>query len=121
MTVLVSTHYMDEAERCNELAYISYGRLLAQGSAAQLIAGVGLATCEIIGEGLPELAQQLNKNPAARSVASFGASLHVSASSPEDLRELLTPYASDTRHIKPIATSLEDVFIALMETSKDNF
>jgi ABC-2 type transport system ATP-binding protein len=70
MTVLVSTHYMDEAERCHELAYIAYGRLLARGSAAELIAGAALATCEISGPDLAHVAQALRDAPAPRRAPS---------------------------------------------------
>ena len=120
MTVLVSTHYMDEAERCHELAYISYGRLLAQGSAAQLIAGAGLVTCEISGSGLVALAHALRADPGIRSVASFGATLHVSASSASELDAALAPHRGGDIRIKPVDANLEDVFIALMQDAKDN-
>lgn len=125
LTVLVSTHYMDEAERCHELAYIAYGRLLAQGTAGQLIAGVGLTTCEVQGAGLAELAQRLRQAPGVRSVASFGTSLHVSAVSAAALdaalQAQLSGQQSQQLQITPVPTSLEDVFIALMHDSRDNF
>ncbi|MES2103559.1 MAG: ABC transporter ATP-binding protein [Pseudomonadota bacterium] len=125
LTVLVSTHYMDEAERCHELAYISYGHLLAQGSAQQLIDQLGLATCEISGPDLAALAARLRENPAIKSVASFGTSLHVSASSQPQLDEALSgalgPDQQGRYHVVAVDTSLEDVFIALMQGSQDNF
>ncbi|OGB25492.1 MAG: multidrug ABC transporter ATP-binding protein [Burkholderiales bacterium RIFCSPLOWO2_02_FULL_57_36] len=121
LTVLVSTHYMDEAERCHELAYISYGRLLAQGTAAELIAHTGLATCEISGSGLTELAKALRPDPLMKTVASFGAALHVSAASIADIDAALAPYRASGITIKRIDPSLEDVFIALMQDAKDNY
>jgi ABC-2 type transport system ATP-binding protein len=121
LTVLVSTHYMDEAERCHELAYISYGKLLAQGTAAELIAQTGLATCEIKGPGLTELAHALQSNPSIKTVASFGAALHVSASSQAALDDALATHVTESIRVKPIDTSLEDVFIALMQDAKDNY
>jgi ABC-2 type transport system ATP-binding protein len=121
LTVLVSTHYMDEAERCHELAYISYGKLLAQGTAAALIAQTGLATCEIKGPRLTELAQALQSNPSIKTVASFGAALHVSASSQAALDDALATHVTESIRVKPIDTSLEDVFIALMQDAKDNY
>jgi ABC-2 type transport system ATP-binding protein len=114
MTVLVSTHYMDEAERCHQLAYIAYGHLLAHGTAAELIEQARLVTCEISGEHLAELARALRANPAL-NVASFGAALHVSATSEGDLHQALTPYRVWNIRITPIHTTLEDVFIALMQ------
>lgn len=121
LTVLVSTHYMDEAERCHELAYISYGRLLAHGTAAELIAGTGLATCEISGPGLIGLAKALRDNPKIRTVASFGTTLHVSAASREDLDAALAAHSGGGMNVKKVDANLEDVFIALMQGAKDNF
>jgi ABC-2 type transport system ATP-binding protein len=121
LTVLVSTHYMDEAERCHELTYISYGKLLAHGTAAELIADAGLVTCAISGPGLAELAHALHANPAVRTAASFGASLHVTAASRDELDAILAPYLATGIHVERIDTSLEDVFIALMQGAKDNY
>lgn len=120
MTVLVSTHYMDEAERCHQLTYIAYGHLLARGTAAQLIAQAGLATCSITGPGLAELARALRAMPAINA-ASFGAALHVSARSEAELAAALAPHRALEIQIAPIDTSLEDVFIALMQQSSDNY
>ena len=121
MTVLVSTHYMDEAERCHELAYISYGKLLAHGSAAELIASAGIVTCEITGPGLAELSHALRNDSRIKTAAPFGATLHVSASSQADLDAALAPYRNSGIRITQVEPSLEDVFIALMQDAKDNF
>ena len=120
LTVLVSTHYMDEAERCHRLAYIAYGKLLAQGTAEELIAQAGLATVSISGHGLGRIVRSLRAYPAI-NVASFGATLHASATSGAELQAALAPFAGPDVHIEPIATSLEDVFIALMRSSADNY
>ncbi|HYD81037.1 MAG TPA: ABC transporter ATP-binding protein [Paucimonas sp.] len=121
LTVLVSTHYMDEAERCHELAYIAYGRLLAHGSAEQLIASAGLATCEITGAGLTQLARALRADPRIRTVAPFGAALHASAATPEELEAALAAHRGGDIRIEPVAPNLEDIFIALMQEAKDNY
>jgi ABC-2 type transport system ATP-binding protein len=121
LTVLVSTHYMDEAERCHELAYISYGHLLAHGTAAELIQQAGLATCAISGPGLVALTHALRGNPAIKTVASFGATLHVSSLSKSELDNALAPHLSTGISVKPVDPSLEDVFIALMQDAKDNY
>lgn len=121
LTVLVSTHYMDEAERCHELAYISYGKLLAHGSAAELIASADIVTCEITGPGLAELSHALHNDSRIKTVAPFGATLHVSASSQADLDAALAPYRHSGIRITQVEPSLEDVFIALMQDAKDNF
>lgn len=120
MTVLVSTHYMDEAERCHQLTYIAYGRLLAHGTATELVAAAGLTTYAIAGPRVHDIAQQLRGDPDIQ-VASFGPFVHVSAASENVLREALAPWRADDLQAKRIETSLEDVFIALMRQSKDNF
>jgi ABC-2 type transport system ATP-binding protein len=119
LTVLVSTHYMDEAERCHRLTYIAYGRLLAQGTAAELIAGAGLVTWALSGRQLAEAAQSMRGNPAL-NVASFGATLHVSGASEAQLGQALAAWRSRGMQVMPIDTTLEDVFIALMRQAKDN-
>jgi ABC-2 type transport system ATP-binding protein len=120
LTVLVSTHYMDEAERCHRLAYISYGRLLAQGTAAELVAHAGLTTVEMSGPRLAETAIALRRDPALH-VASFGATLHVSAQSEDALTQALVLWRERGMRITPVETTLEEVFIALMRGAKDNY
>ncbi|MEO8599082.1 MAG: ABC transporter ATP-binding protein [bacterium] len=123
MTVLVTTHYMDEAERCHELAYISEGRLLAHGTVAELIADAALVTCAIAAEDsaqLSALAHTLHTVPEIRSVASFGATLHVSASSQADLDAALASFADQHFQVTAIPSSLEDVFIVLMQDSQNS-
>src|SRR5207342_3895421 len=78
LTVLVSTHYMDEAERCHEIAYIAYGELLAHGTVSEVVKQSNLTTYSVTGEGLVQLAAALEKQPGVDSVAPFGTSLHVS-------------------------------------------
>jgi ABC-2 type transport system ATP-binding protein len=121
LTVLVSTHYMDEAERCHELAYISYGRLLAHGTVAQVIASAGIVTWSIAGAGLIELAHALKSAPGIATVAPFGATLHVSARDEAALKAAMSPLMSASIKVESIEPSLEDVFIALMTGAKDNF
>ncbi len=121
LTVLVSTHYMDEAERCHELAYISYGRLLTRGTVAEVIAGAGLTTWAIGGEGLVEVGHRMRAAPGIRTVAPFGATLHVSADSEAALQAATAPLAGQGLRIEPIEPSLEDVFMALMQQAQDNF
>lgn len=120
LTVLVSTHYMDEAERCHQLAYIAYGKLLAQGTADELIEQAGLKTVSIAGEGLTQIASDLRQHPSI-NVASFGATLHASAKSAQELDAALLSWHARGVRITPVDTTLEDVFIALMLTAKDNF
>ena len=121
LTVLVSTHYMDEAERCHELAYISYGRLLTRGTVAEVIAGAGLTTWSIAGGNLVEVGHELRDAPGIKTVASFGATLHVSADSSESLERATASLKERGLKIETIEPSLEDVFIALMQDAQDNF
>ena len=121
LTVLVSTHYMDEAERCHELAYISYGKLLTRGTVAEVIAGAGLTTWSIAGSNLVEVGHELRDAPGIKTVASFGATLHVSADSSESLERATASLKERGLKIEIIEPSLEDVFIALMQDAQDNF
>jgi ABC-2 type transport system ATP-binding protein len=123
ITVLVSTHYMDEAERCHELAYIAFGELLAKGTAAQLVAQSGLITWIVSGPKLHDLALELEQREGIDMVASFGAELHVSG---HDKRALDAAIAAakkedSAHHWKRGEPSLEDVFILLMGSAKDNY
>jgi ABC-2 type transport system ATP-binding protein len=125
LTVLVSTHYMDEAERCHEIAYIAYGVLLIHGTVAEVIANSHLATYTVSaanGEGLGNLADDLAKLPGVDMVAPFGTSLHVSGRDAAALDTAIAPYREKAglawTHSQ---ASLEDVFIDLMGQARDNF
>ncbi|MDN4981680.1 MULTISPECIES: ABC transporter ATP-binding protein [unclassified Bradyrhizobium] len=121
LTVLVSTHYMDEAERCHEIAYIAYGHLLAHGTVDEVIAKSALTTYTVTG-GLNGLAAQLAGKPGIDMVAPFGTSLHVSGRDVVALEASIAPWRDkDDLHWQKSAPSLEDVFIELMGRSKDNF
>ena len=122
LTVLVSTHYMDEAERCHELAYIAYGRLLAKGTAAEVVAQSGLSTWSVTGERLHDLARQLRTLPGVSMVVPFGTTLHVSGADAVALENALAALrARDDLRWTPIEPGLEDVFIGLMDRARDNF
>jgi ABC-2 type transport system ATP-binding protein len=121
LTVLVSTHYMDEAERCHRLAYISYGKLLASGTTEEVIAQTQLSTWELRGEDLARAAALLEAD-AQWMAAPFGSTVHVSAAAGADLPAWLAQRAPDAAwSVRPIATGLEDVFIALTARATDNF
>jgi len=121
LTVLVSTHYMDEAERCHRIAYISYGTLIAEGTVDEIVAGSGLITYYVTGPDHVGLAQRLAKLDGVDQVAPFGTTWHVVGSDPEKLRAALAPIATEPGYsVTPGATSLEDVFIQFMNMSRDN-
>lgn len=117
ISVLVSTHYMDEAERCHKLAYILKGELLISGSIEQVIASQKLIAWEVSGDGkLAGLAEQLRKEPAVEHVTTFGSRLHVIGSDASGLAAALRPYQQKSEfHWAQIDAGLEDVFITLME------
>ncbi len=122
LTVLVSTHYMDEAERCHEIAYIAYGVLLTHGTVADVIARSGLVTYTVTGENLNGLADELADKPGIDMVAPFGASLHVSGRDPQLLEQTIASYREHGGlHWARSEPSLEDVFIELMNRARDNF
>ncbi|MGB8400809.1 ABC transporter ATP-binding protein [Bradyrhizobium sp.] len=122
LTVLVSTHYMDEAERCHEIAYIAYGYLLAHGTVDQVIAKSELSTYTVTGGDLNRLAAELAGKPGIDMVAPFGTSLHVSGRDRAALETTIAPYRDgEGWHWQHSEPSLEDVFIDLMTRSKDNF
>jgi ABC-2 type transport system ATP-binding protein len=122
ISVLVSTHYMDEAERCHKLAYIAYGKLLAKGTASEVIESQDLETWAIHGEHLSTLSEQLRKTPGIDQTVVFGSALHVSGSDHAALERAVRQATDGTPlRIERIATGLEDVFIYLMSHSKDNF
>ncbi len=120
MTVLVSTHYMDEAERCHEIAYISYGRLIARGTASQVIAASGLITVRGEGPGADKLAHDLGDAPGVETAAAFGAAIHVSGSDRAALEAAVLPWRREPFRWTEVAPTLEDVFIQLMGRGQDN-
>ncbi len=118
ITVMVTTHYMDEAERCTRLGYIAYGDLLAQGTPSELVAQANLSTWNVTGPELNALAPRLRELPAAQHVVAFGDSLHVSGRDHQRLENELQPFLADTRYQwSPSQARLEDVFIDLMDNS----
>jgi ABC-2 type transport system ATP-binding protein len=123
ITVLVSTHYMDEAERCHELAYIAFGELLAQGTAKEVVAESGLNTWVVSGGDLRQLGTTLQTREGIDMVAPFGAELHVSGRDHEALDAAIkAAKKQDGAHRWTRGEpSLEDVFILLMNNAKDNF
>jgi ABC-2 type transport system ATP-binding protein len=122
LTVLVSTHYMDEAERCHEIAYIAYGELLVHGTVEEVIAQSALVTYTVTGKGLAKLASELEAKLGVDMVAPFGNSLHVSGRDARALEAAIEPYRHDPDlHWERAEPSLEDVFIELMTRARDNF
>ncbi len=120
VTVLITTHYMDEAERCHSLAYLAYGHLLTRGSVAEVIASAGLITWEVSGPGMWELASTLRGQPGVEQVAPFGNTLHVSGRDAAQLAAVAQAFGGAGRTWRQVEAGLEDVFIHLMQAVSDN-
>ncbi|HSA90929.1 MAG TPA: ABC transporter ATP-binding protein, partial [Burkholderiales bacterium] len=118
ISVLVSTHYMDEAERCHRLAYIAYGRLLATGTPQEVLHMVSLSTWAVHGASaaLAELAAQLHGLPGIAHVTAFGNTLHVTGEDAAELEKAVSPFLSRPGLAWETGQAgLEDVFIHLMK------
>ncbi len=121
LTVLVSTHYMDEAERCHRISYISYGKMLASGTVDEVVRNAGLSTFVVEGPRLDQVAAALEGRAGVEQVAPFGTTLHVVGSDKAKLDAALEDIRKrDGTTVRPGETSLEDVFIKFMAGSKDN-
>ena len=121
LTVLVSTHYMDEAERCNRINYIAYGRLIARGTVAEMVRDAGLTTVILEGPGVAEASRQLRQMPGVDQVAAYGNTLHVIGRDGPALIHAAREVATRTGTVMTeAAPSLEDVFIQLMGAAQDN-
>jgi len=120
LTVLVSTHYMDEAERCHRVSYISQGKLVTSGTVAEVLDKADLATFVLEGAGVNEAARQLEDMKGVDQVAAFGVSLHVVGRDHIALKRAVDRVAQTTDvTIRPGETSLEDVFIQFMGQTAD--
>ncbi len=118
IAVLVSTHYMDEAERCHRLAYIFEGRLLATGTAAELVAQDKLVAWSVTGPDLSALAATLRSREGVQQVTAFGGALHVTGRDSAAIERTVRELSADTRHRwERIEPGLEDVFIDLMHNA----
>ncbi len=121
LTVLVSTHYMDEAERCHDIAYIVYGELIARGGWREVIRQSGVITFEAEGPGADRLVYELNGKPGVLTATAVGEALHVSGTDRAALEAAIAPYRQEPYQWREIEPTLEDVFIRLMGEVQDNF
>jgi ABC-2 type transport system ATP-binding protein len=122
ITVLVSTHYMDEAQRCHELVYIAYGHVLARGSEAEIVAGAGLHVWSISGPQADAQVRSLKNAPGVQSVSAFGSAVHVAGRDAESLERAVDPLRGvPGLSVAAAEANLEDVFISLIGRAQDNF
>lgn len=118
LTFLIATHYMDEAERCHRLAFISGGNLLTHGTIAEVIDQAHLTTWEVSGPDVFKLAGQLRKLPGVEQAVSFGGTLHVSGEDAAALERAIAPFRTSQFTWQRISAGLEDVFIQMMKRPK---
>jgi ABC-2 type transport system ATP-binding protein len=120
LTVLVSTHYMDEAERCKRIVYLSHGHIVAQGSPEDIARRSGLVTYEATGEGTDEAARRLRRTPGIEAAAVFGRSLHVAGMDRAALERAIKSFQSGgSLNWHEVEPGLEDVFIHLLSQTEE--
>ncbi|MCL7487135.1 MAG: ABC transporter ATP-binding protein [Desulfobulbaceae bacterium] len=115
VTSLISTHYMDEAERCHRLAYLAYGDLLVSGTADEVVSRSGLKTRAVSGANLHLLSPELKPLAGVEQVVPFGSTLHVSGHDEELLDQSLNSLKNGKYTWQKIDANLEEVFISLMQ------
>jgi len=120
LTVLVSTHYMDEAERCHDIGYILNGKLIARGTADEIIGQSGLVTFNGEGPDIGKVAHQLADKDGVLSATAFGAAVHVSGTDKRELEQAIGPWCKPPYKWDEVEPSLEDVFIQLMADQPDD-
>ena len=121
MTILVSTHYMDEAERCHEIVYIAYGNLMVKGTVNDVISQTNLKTIEVKGENLPVLQKRLELNPDIITMSLFGGNLRICGQDEHRLIEILEPLRNQYALVwQKSNTLLEDAFIYYLKKAKEN-
>jgi ABC-2 type transport system ATP-binding protein len=121
LTVLITTHYMDEAERCHRLAYLAYGKLLTHGTLGEVLADAGLHTWSVSGPNLSAVAARLRGQEGIEQVVAFGNTLHVSGRDAAKMEAAIRLVRDDRHQWSQIRAGLEDVFISLMDQAEDNF
>jgi len=121
ITSLVSTHYMDEAEQCSQLAYIAYGSLLISGTVKQVIDKTNITTWQITGNVSINLLQNLKKDKRIEQVALFGNKIHISGQNTQAIEQAINERIPDQLKVAIIEPTLEDAFISLVSQSEDNY
>lgn len=114
MTVLVSTHYMDEAERCDRIVYLANGQKVAEGTVPEIIARSRLVTFRGEGDGVRQLSESLKNRPGLDHVAYFGSALHVSGDDANQIQAVIESESGHNVSWTQVRPSLEDAFIAMM-------
>ena len=119
LTTLVSTHYMDEAERCERIVYLSDGHIVAQGAPDQMVRNSELVTYEATGEGVDEAARRLRQISGIEAAAVFGRSVHIAGTDRAALEQAIADFGDDSLTWHEVEPRLEDVFIHLLTRTKE--
>ncbi len=114
LTVLVSTHYMDEAERCDRIVYLAHGKLVSNGTVAEIIKASGLITFRTTRENARDMMSQIQNEPGVDHAAYFGAALHISGTDRDALSRAIKKHADRLDGWEEVQPALEDVFIKMM-------
>lgn len=114
LTVLVSTHYMDEAERCTSVVYLADGRIIVQGAAKDVTRQSGIITFEAAGEDLDAAARQLRRTPGVEAAAVFGRALRVGGTDRAALEKAIYSGMAAALSWHEVEPRLEDVFIHML-------
>ena len=120
LTTLVSTHYMDEAERCEQIVYLSDGHIVTQGAPDQVARKSGLVTYEATGEAVDEAARRLRLLPGIEAAAVFGRSVHIAGSDRAALERAIVDFGDAALTWHEVEPRLEDVFIHLLTRTKES-
>ncbi|MFL5267297.1 MAG: ABC transporter ATP-binding protein [Stellaceae bacterium] len=118
LTTLVSTHYMDEAERCERIVYLSDGHIVAQGAPDEVARNAGLVTYEATGDAVDETARRLRQMPGVEAAAVFGRSVHVAGTDRAALERAIADLADPSLTWHEVEPRLEDVFVHLLSSTR---
>jgi ABC-type multidrug transport system ATPase subunit len=117
LTTLVSTHYMDEAERCSRIVYLAQGRIVVQGPAKEVVANSALVTFEGAGEGVEASTRALRAAPGVEAAAVFGDALHIAGVDRDALRRAIET-AGGGLAWREVPPRLDDVFIHMLSVKE---
>jgi ABC-type multidrug transport system ATPase subunit len=118
LTTLVSTHYMDEAERCKRILYLSNGHIVVQGAPDQVARNSGLVTYEATGDEADEAARRLRQMAGVEAAAVFGRSVHIAGSDRAALERAIAAFGNEDLQWREVEPRLEDVFIHLLSRAE---
>ena len=114
MTVLVSTHYMDEAERCKRVVYLAGGKLVVQGTAEEVVRDAGLTVFQATGPGIETIVRRLRHTPGVETAAVFGDTLRIAGKDHAALRVAIDALPAPALAWQEVPPRLDDVFIHLL-------